>query len=142
VALCGRLIPSKRFELGLECISAVGASAVVIGDGPERGSLESRARRLGLDARFVGQLPRPAALGALRRADVLLHPSRAEGAPTVVREARALGLAVVCSDAGDLLRWAADDAGIVVAADVDLAAALQRVLRSSRSGPHRDPSGA
>jgi teichuronic acid biosynthesis glycosyltransferase TuaC len=45
-------------------------------------------------------------------ADLLLSASRHEGAPTVVREARALGTPVVATDAGDLRAWAAADAGI------------------------------
>jgi len=37
-----------------------------------------------------------------------------EAAPTVIREARALGVPVIACDAGDVAAWAADDAGIRV----------------------------
>jgi hypothetical protein len=46
--------------------------------------------------------------------DVLLHTSEAEGAPSVVREARVLGLRVVATPSGDLEEWSARDPQIVV----------------------------
>jgi teichuronic acid biosynthesis glycosyltransferase TuaC len=47
-------------------------------------------------------------------ADVLVSASREEGAPTVVREARALGVPVVAVPCGDLATWAAADPGIAL----------------------------
>jgi len=40
--------------------------------------------------------------------------SALEGAPSVVREARALGVPVVAVAAGDLAEWAKDDAGVLL----------------------------
>jgi glycosyltransferase involved in cell wall biosynthesis len=85
---------------------------VVIGDGPERAALEKRAAPLGARVRFTGALPRREALAWVAAADALLHPSGVEAAPTVVREARALGTRVVACDAGDVRAWSHDDAGI------------------------------
>ena len=64
---------------------------------------------------FTGALPRREALAWVAAADALLHPSAVEAAPTVVREARALGVPVVACDAGDVVAWARDDAGIHLA---------------------------
>ncbi|HVY44240.1 MAG TPA: glycosyltransferase, partial [Minicystis sp.] len=61
-------------------------------------------------------------------ADVLLHASAVEGAPTVVREARALGVRVVACPAGDLAAWAAADPGITLAEPT--AEALARAVSS------------
>jgi len=109
----GRLVPGKRIDLALEAMRTQrGAELVVIGDGPERARLERRARELNVPARFLGSLGRDEALEHLARADVLLHPSEEEGAPTAVREARALGVPVVGCDAGDLAAWATEDHGI------------------------------
>lgn len=79
--------------------------------------------------RFVGALPRREALAWLGAADVLLHPSSHEAAPTVIREARALGVPVIACDAGDVSAWARSDAGIsVVAPSAEhLAAALRTI---------------
>ena len=84
--------------------------AIVVGEGPERASLERRFPR----ARFVGHVPRPRALAYVAAANVLVSASLLEGAPTVVREARALGTEVVCLPAGDLRAWAATDPGLHV----------------------------
>ncbi len=111
-SVVGRLISSKRVDL------AIGATKMlrgqvhlqVVGDGPE----ESRLRDLAQGQRvsFLGRVARDEALAWIAASDVLIHPSGAEGAPTVVREARALGTPVVACDAGDLVAWADCDTGI------------------------------
>ncbi|HVY27818.1 MAG TPA: glycosyltransferase [Polyangiaceae bacterium] len=106
-----RLVPSKRVDIALEACSRLpGLDCVVVGDGPERARLSQRFPR----ARFVGHLERPRALAYLAAANALVSASLQEGAPSVVREARALGTDVVCLSAGDLARWAEHDAGIHV----------------------------
>ncbi len=112
-----RLIASKRVELAIDAARELGASfrLVVVGDGPERAKLEARARAKRVAVRFTGALPRREALAYVAAADVLLHPSAVEAAPTVVREARALGVDVVVCDTGDLRVWADADARIVIA---------------------------
>jgi glycosyltransferase involved in cell wall biosynthesis len=111
-----RLIPSKRVELAIEAVRALAGSVrlLVIGDGPERAALEKRAEGLGEAVRFLGAVPRREALAWVAAADVLVHPSAVEAAPTVVREARALAVPVVACDAGDVAAWARDDDGIQV----------------------------
>ena len=122
----GRLVHEKRFDLAIEAIARNGDfSLVVVGDGPARPALERMAQ--GHRVRFVGQLPRHEALGWIGAADLLVHPSAEEAAPTVVREARALGVPVVASDAGDVSAWAQRDAGILVCAPS--AAAFEEAMR-------------
>ncbi|MFT3769551.1 MAG: glycosyltransferase family 4 protein [Minicystis sp.] len=128
-----RLIPSKRVSLAIDAAHAAGPSMrlVVVGDGPEREALVKQAERLGARVTFAGALPRREAVAWIAAADVLLHPSAVEAAPTVIREARALGVPVVACDAGDVSAWAQDDAGIrVVPADP---AALSRALAGPSS---------
>jgi teichuronic acid biosynthesis glycosyltransferase TuaC len=93
----GRLVPSKRVERGVEYVarSKDVERLVVIGDGPERARLEHLARRLGVDAWFMGALARPKALAWIGAADLLIVASEAEGLSTVIREASALGTRVV-----------------------------------------------
>lgn len=134
IAICGRLVPAKRFHLALDVIGAIGASALVIGEGPARPALERRAAEAGVRARFVGRRSRPAALLDLSCADLLVHPSVEEGAPTVVREARALGVPVVCCPSGDLEAWAADDDELVVTGDDGLVEAVRASLARRRPG--------
>jgi len=107
-----RLVESKRVHVALEaCERVAGLQSIVVGDGPERDRLMRRFP----NARFVGHVERPLALSYVAAADVLVSASLNEGAPTVVREARALGTPVVCLAAGDVRRWAASDPGIHVA---------------------------
>lgn len=108
-----RLVPGKRVDVALEACRRVRAlSSYVIGDGPERARLE----QLFPEAHFMGQVERPRALAHIAAADVLVSASLHEGAPSVVREARALGTPVVCLAAGDLRHWAASDPGLNVVA--------------------------
>ncbi len=117
MAICiGRLIESKRVELALRSAAQSKAHLVVAGDGPMHGELAGLARALGCEVNFLGLLPRAEALAWLGAADVLLHPSAAEGAPTVVREARILKVPVIVCDVGDVRSWAASDPGIEVVA--------------------------
>lgn len=115
-----RLVAGKRVDVAVEaCRRLPGLRVVVVGDGPLRGELERRFP----GAKFVGQLARPGALAWLAAADVLVSASLWEGAPTVVREARALGTEVVCLEAGDVRRWAETDPGIHVVSKASRATA-------------------
>jgi teichuronic acid biosynthesis glycosyltransferase TuaC len=133
-----RLIPSKRVDLAIAAVRALGGRAklVVVGDGPVRAALAKQAEEAGGSrVTFVGALPRREALAWVQAAGVLLHPSAVEAAPTVVREARALGVPVVACDAGDIAAWARDDAGIRVAeaSAEGLARALAEALAEARA---------
>lgn len=75
---------------------------VLVGDGPLRGELEVLISRLGLEARvtLAGMLPNP--YPVMRRADVIVLPSREEGFGLVAAEAAALGVPFVGSEVGGL----------------------------------------
>lgn len=109
--IVARLVPEKRVPLALQALSLLDEfSAVVIGDGPELPALRARFPKV----RFTGYLPRPEALRWVAAADVLVSASANEGAPSVVREARALGVPVVAVAAGDLAEWAKSDPGLLL----------------------------
>jgi len=111
VLVMARLVPSKRVDTALGAARLIpGLTVVVLGDGPERLRLAQRYP----DVLFLGQVPRDLALTWLAAADALLSASREEGSPSVVREARALGVPVAALSCGDLTRWAAHDAGMWV----------------------------
>jgi len=107
--IVGRLIPEKRVAHALQALALIDeVSAVVVGDGPEL----ARLRACFPNAHFTGYLPRSECLRWIAAADVLVSASAHEGAPSVVREARALGVPVVAVEAGDLAAWAEHDPGI------------------------------
>jgi glycosyltransferase involved in cell wall biosynthesis len=107
----GRLVAGKRVSEALAALRLLPhVRTIVIGDGPE---LETLARSFP-EARFLGRLPRPSTLTWIAAADVLVSASRDEGAPSAVREARALDVPVAARPAGDIERWARSDRGLVV----------------------------
>jgi glycosyltransferase involved in cell wall biosynthesis len=111
LVIAGRLVRGKRADVALRAARLVpGALTVVVGDGPERAALE----RDFPEAAFVGLVGRARALTWLAAADAVLVASREEGAPSVVREARALGTPVVALPSGDLRAWGATDPGLFV----------------------------
>lgn len=132
VVAAGRFVDDKRFDWAIEACSAARVPLVLLGDGPREPALRHRARATPGQVVFVGRVSRPRALGILAAAAVLIHPSASEAAPTVVLEARALGVPVVATPAGDVARWAARDPEIHVGEDVaDLARLLARVLHAA-----------
>jgi glycosyltransferase involved in cell wall biosynthesis len=101
-AVCvARLVPSKRVDAAILWARERALPLVVVGDGPERPSLEKMARagptRAGCPAvHFVGRTTRGEALAWIASGAELVQPSRTEGLSTVVREAELLGVPVTC----------------------------------------------
>lgn len=104
----GRLVPEKGVTILLQALHAMSllrsdVRLVIVGDGPERQSLEQMVRRLGLDDRtiFLGALP-PMDLPALyRNASLFVNPVlHAGGFNTTLVEAMACGCPVVTSHVG------------------------------------------
>ena len=93
-------------------------SAVLVGDGPERGALERLAGELGIAGRvhFAGYTPAARAyLGAI---DVLALPSRFEALPLTVVEAMLAELPVVATDVGSVREAVVDgETGVLVPAN-------------------------
>ncbi|HZE88289.1 MAG TPA: glycosyltransferase [Verrucomicrobiae bacterium] len=77
-----------------------GASLVIAGSGPERGSLEEHARALGLERAVIFAGHREDARGLLARADLLLLASIEEGMPNALLEAMAAGVPQVATSVG------------------------------------------
>ena len=102
VAVVGSLTSEKRVGLALAAIAKVeGAVALIVGDGPERSSLEAIAHeKLSERAIFTGVLDdvRPAYWAI----DALLVTSRTEGMPGVVIEAAMSGVPVASTAVGAL----------------------------------------
>lgn len=78
--------------------------ATIVGGGRLLGEYEAMAKDLKLDGfvEFVGQINRDDVLMALDRADLYVHPSRAEGLPRALIEAMARGLPCLGSDVGGI----------------------------------------
>ena len=110
LAWAGRVAEGKGLESLLELLAAMpGAELAMLGDGPARRRLETRARRMGVGGRidwrgFIAD--RDTYLEGLASADIFVHPSPAEGFPKVVLDAMAAGTPVVAVPAGGLAELA------------------------------------
>lgn len=98
----GRMVSAKGHRILLEALApliAEGAelTCTLIGDGPERPSLEVLSSRLGISGqvRFLGAQAHHATLAEVAEADIFVLASFAEGLPVALMEAMALGVPCV-----------------------------------------------
>ncbi len=114
IGTVGGLRPEKDQSLLLEAVSRMperdAIRVVLVGEGPERVSLEARAIELGIAqiVTFVGAVADPAPW--YRRFDVFVLSSRTEQMPLSILEAMASGLPIVSTDVGDVGRMISIDA--------------------------------
>jgi glycosyltransferase involved in cell wall biosynthesis len=142
----GRLVPIKRVDLVLRAVAAVRREGVpirlmIVGDGPERASLEQLARRLGIDdvACFLGYLPDTSAAAAA--ADIAILASDNEGTPVALIEASAAGRPAVATAVGGVPDVVIAGAGVLVPAG-DHAALAGAVVRLAGDAELRAEMGA
>jgi glycosyltransferase involved in cell wall biosynthesis len=103
----GRLVPWKGMHALIRAVAEVqkeipDASLVIVGEGPEKESLEKLAEEL-LPAKsvfFRGALTHAQTLDAISSAEIFVLNSTYEGLSHTVIEAMALGSAIIVSDAG------------------------------------------
>ncbi|MBI3909331.1 MAG: glycosyltransferase family 4 protein [Armatimonadetes bacterium] len=146
VAVIGRLVADKGIADALPAFSHLAAAlpgvrVVIAGEGPERSSLETAvaARGLAGTVRFLG--PRTDIPDVLAAADLLVHPSRREGAPNVVLEAMAARRPVVATACAGTPELVADgETGFLVPIG-DAAALVERVERLARDPDLRREMG-
>ena len=98
----GRLIKQKNFTMLIRAVSEVrkriNARLIILGDGPERPSIELEARALGIEENLAmpGWVQNP--YPYMFRADLFILSSNHEGFPNVLVEALACGCPVVSTD--------------------------------------------
>jgi len=125
VVFVGRLTAQKRVGVLLDALAMLAARGrplrlTVVGDGPERGSLEARAARSDVAGlvTFVGQVAPERVPAHLRAARLLVLPSVDEGLGLVVAEALVAGTPVVGARSGGIPDLLTDpDSGVLVPPD-------------------------
>ena len=102
VLFAGRLISEKRVDLLLNAIAIARTKipairCAIIGDGPERASLEDLASKLGLDENvtFTGFVDQDGLTAFMKSSKVFVLPSVREGFGLVIIEANACKLPVI-----------------------------------------------
>ncbi len=130
----GRLTAQKALDDTLEALARVpGVELLVLGDGPERASLERRAAALGVSGRvrFLGPGTRDDVLRMFRAVDAVLITSAWENLPHTLLEALVVGTPVIATAVGGIPEIVRDgENGLLVPPrDVDaLVAAIERIL--------------
>ena len=130
----GRLTAQKDLTTGLEAVARVPeASLTLVGDGPERDSLERLAAELEIDGRvrFLGARPREETVRLLAGAYAALLPSAWENLPHAAVEALAVGTPVLATAVGGVPEVVHDgENGLLVrSGDVEgLAASIRKLL--------------
>jgi len=105
----GRLARQKRIHLIIEAAANLAREGramplTIIGEGPERGRLESLARELGMNdqVRFAGPLKPADIAGAIAGADLFAFAGVGEGFGLVAAEALMAGVPVVALNSGGI----------------------------------------
>ncbi len=136
VLYAGQLVARKRVHVLIDAAAALaprGGPPVtfeIIGEGPERASLEERAHRLGAPVVFHPRLPHRELLERMSRCTIYAQASTLEGHPKTVLEAMGTGAPVIVADAPGLAQVVAHGStGLRVAGEADsFAAAIGELL--------------
>lgn len=147
IAALGRLVPQKDFGHLIRAFARLRragreARLLILGEGPERASLEALVRESGVvrDVALPGWIVNP--YPHLVRSSLFVLSSRWEGLPTVLIEALFCGLPVVSTDCPSGPREILADGkhGVLVpVGDVDaLARAMEGVLAAAVERPGRE----
>ena len=140
VLYAGRLSRAKNVHVLIDAVAAVmrdyeTLKLTIVGEGPERRSLEERAASLEILDRvaFTGGVSPDAVFDHYEAADVLVLASETEGWPKTLTEGMAFGLICIGSERGLVKGMLGEERGLLVPpGDHDaLARALRDVLRMS-----------
>lgn len=100
-----RLAPEKGFEFLIQAMKILvdqkrDIELRLVGDGPSRGALEGMARELAIQDRvhFLGSIDEAEKMRELYAADILVLASLAEGLPSSITEAMAVGVSVIATN--------------------------------------------
>lgn len=137
VVSVGRLVPWKGFEGLIEALQVVReagtrASLVIVGDGPDRATIQASAEEaLGRATMHLNKYSRPETLAIIKNADAFVLNSSYEGLSHTLIEALSLGAPIVATRAGGNGEVIADSKNgllVPVGDTAHLAHALMNVL--------------
>jgi len=141
IGYVGRLAPEKNLNILLPAVKELltklpSVALLLCGEGPERGSLQALANRLGIDKNvfFLGQ--RSDLPDVYASSDVFVLPSLSEGTPLSVLEAMAAKTPVVASRVGGVPKIL-EEGRVGLLVDAGNAQELQSALLDLLSSPER-----
>jgi len=135
----GRLESYKGFADSIEAFKRAAPSLppdwgfLVVGEGPQRFSLQDAAKNLEDHVQFTGRVGEQTLHALYAGSDVFLHPTRFEGSSLVTLEAMAHGLPVIATRAGGIPDKVKDGRNgyLVEPGDIDaLSAAILKMAKA------------
>jgi len=101
IIIClGRLIEAKGFQDVIKALKPYNCKLYIIGDGPYKKELKRLARKNKINTTFFGNLDPKEYKELFKQASLFINPSYAEGLPTSILEAGAMGVPVIATDVG------------------------------------------
>lgn len=132
----GRLSVEKGLSVLFESLKLLGDAGrdyelTLVGDGVDRDRLEALARELGIDRYlvFAGYRSQEEVGEYLRRSDIFILPSFAEGVPVSLMEAMATGIPVVATNVGGVAELVESERTGLLVPPADSGALAQAIAR-------------
>ncbi len=118
----GRLVPYKGADILIEAISKLEQSILdkikltIVGDGPERNTLQHQVNTIHLDEKihFTGWVEQQATVNYYRNSDLFCFPSVREFGGAVVLEAMANGLPCIVINNGGIAEYVTTETGFKI----------------------------
>ncbi len=118
----GRLVPYKGADILIEAISKLEQSIqekiklTIVGDGPERNSLQNQVHTMHLDEKvhFTGWVEQQKTVSYYRNSDLFCFPSVREFGGAVVLEAMANGLPCIVINNGGIAEYVTQETGFKI----------------------------
>lgn len=120
ILFVGRLAEKKGAKYLIEAMNEIDAKLIIVGDGPERESLETQSKKINADIEFVGPKNKDELSKMYASCDVFCAPSiiakdgDKDGLPVAIVEAMASGAVVVASDVGGISEIINNENGFLV----------------------------
>jgi glycosyltransferase involved in cell wall biosynthesis len=135
IVACRRLVPRMGLSDLILAIQGLPLCLVMVGDGPEHGSLVQLAAQNGTDVRFLGRVADATLVHAYRAADLSVIPSRElEGFGLIALESLACGTPVVARPVGGLIEALAGLGKRAVTSDMSVSA-LREAIQAGLAEP-------
>lgn len=136
ILAAGRLAYYKRFDVLISAMPEIlgkhkDAVLVLVGDGPERETLEKQAEKLGIakHVQFTGSMAREELMQAMQECGVYAHPSSYEGFSHQLLEAFSMRIPVVASNIGGITELVQDRVNGMLVGVGDVDGMAKSVLR-------------
>lgn len=132
----GRLVKYKNIDSIIRCVAKLSrefpkVKLRIIGSGPEEASLRFLARKMNVDADFLGFVSEEEKFRIIKSSDIFVNPSSVEGLGLVLVEAMACSIPVVAKNL-DCYFFCSKNNSVLYGTEQELYENLRRLLQNRR----------